>query len=215
MNTQGQQIYDLISDDLMKSLIMPTPEQEDEVGRQKALLDTDWFFEQLFKEGEEKQKEMRSQIRPVLKDNCFKFRINFTNLSDEELGMLIWGLELHGDLCHKIGMGKAIGFGSVQIEITESHIESDHTPKYTAFELPVDEKGELKKNPVNKYKYLKSFFGWMEKRTQKKFHHLENVKALSTILDFNKGNTNRFYPTGEGFRDYGRLKGEALPVVNI
>ncbi|MBN2053757.1 hypothetical protein JW905_02465 [bacterium] len=54
----------------------------------------------------------------------FSFTIDFDNLSREELALLCWVLDLDGrpladdSLCHKLGLGKPIGLGSVKLRIS-------------------------------------------------------------------------------------------------
>ncbi len=59
-----------------------------------------------------------TQCKPVRSGVRFKFRIYFDNLSDVELGALLWALALPGtpgvEYCHKIGMGKPLGMGAVK-----------------------------------------------------------------------------------------------------
>ena len=63
--------------------------------------------------------------------NEFEFDVHFENLTDEELGVLIYALELEDGLLHKIGRGKAFGFGSCKIEIEEIKLENKN--KYNDF----------------------------------------------------------------------------------
>lgn len=64
----------------------------------------------------------RTIIQPVGNGAKFQFTVRFENLSQEELGMLLWALALPikqeggGELCHRLGMGKPQGLGSVKIE---------------------------------------------------------------------------------------------------
>lgn len=60
----------------------------------------------------------------------FKGRLRFHNLNRVELGALIWALRLWApgwgarpDLYHKVGMGKPLGFGDVEIRIADARIE--------------------------------------------------------------------------------------------
>ncbi len=61
------------------------------------------------------------KIRPVNKDVTFTFKVHFNQLTKDELDKLLWTLSLGGnnDLAHKIGMGKPVGLGSVQIRINK------------------------------------------------------------------------------------------------
>lgn len=56
-----------------------------------------------------------SQINPVHAGIKFSGKIRFENLSAIELGALLFSLELPKGCCHKIGMGKPLGLGSVKI----------------------------------------------------------------------------------------------------
>jgi CRISPR/Cas system CSM-associated protein Csm3 (group 7 of RAMP superfamily) len=49
----------------------------------------------------------------------FTFDVMFTNLTDSELGLLLWSLELEEEMAHKIGMGKPIGLGSIKIDVNQ------------------------------------------------------------------------------------------------
>ena len=57
-----------------------------------------------------------TQIRPVRKEVTFLFRVYFENLTDVELGALLWVLNLPDGHHHKVGMGKPLGLGSVAIK---------------------------------------------------------------------------------------------------
>ncbi len=63
--------------------------------------------------------ERNVKVRPVDKDNEFHFKVHFNQITQEELDALLWTLALGNDknLAHKIGMGKPVGMGSVQISI--------------------------------------------------------------------------------------------------
>lgn len=64
-------------------------------------------------------KEAQFTIGEVLKaKSTFHGRIRFENLSKEELGALLFVLDLPEGCAHKIGMGKSLGLGSVRITPT-------------------------------------------------------------------------------------------------
>ncbi len=56
-----------------------------------------------------------SVIQAIPPNTFFTGRIRFDNLSPEELGALLCALNLPEGCCHKIGMGKPLGLGSVQV----------------------------------------------------------------------------------------------------
>ncbi|MCC7493725.1 MAG: TIGR03986 family CRISPR-associated RAMP protein [Fimbriimonadaceae bacterium] len=57
----------------------------------------------------------------------FRFRVYFDNLSDAELGALAWALQPVGleglQYCHKLGMGKPRGLGSVRLTATLHRVD--------------------------------------------------------------------------------------------
>lgn len=59
-------------------------------------------------------------IKPIKKGVTFKFDIHFENLSDVELGALLWVLNVAKDDAYrlKLGMGKPLGLGAVKVEPT-------------------------------------------------------------------------------------------------
>ena len=105
--------------------------------------------------------------------NEFEFEVHFKNLTDDELGVLIYSLKLEENLLHKIGKGKAFGFGSCKIEINEFLLENKN--KYSSFT-----KNEIinEKKDINEYVKSAMEKGYIdEKRT--------NIKELKTILNKN------------------------------
>jgi len=65
----------------------------------------------------EKKTENNRSVQIMDKDQEFHFEIHFENLREWELGLLISTLRLEKGLAHKLGMGKPLGFGSVEIGI--------------------------------------------------------------------------------------------------
>lgn len=66
----------------------------------------------------QKHKSQYTEINPVKLGTRFKGRIRFENLRTEELGALLFAIDLPVGCCHKIGMGKPLGLGSIHIKPT-------------------------------------------------------------------------------------------------
>ncbi len=58
---------------------------------------------------------MFSFIKALDSHNTFTGRIRFENLSNNELGALLFALDLPENCCHKIGLGKPYGLGTIRI----------------------------------------------------------------------------------------------------
>jgi CRISPR-associated protein (TIGR03986 family) len=63
---------------------------------------------------DDQNRSIKAWVKPEV---TFKFNIDVTNLSDVELGALLWLLTLPEDHYHRLGGGKPLGFGSVRLNI--------------------------------------------------------------------------------------------------
>lgn len=70
------------------------------------------------------------RIRPIAKGVTFSFEIHFDNLSDRELGLLLYALRPAQEFRHKIGMGKPLGLGKIRIDINGLELV-DRQRRYT------------------------------------------------------------------------------------
>ena len=91
-------------------------------------------------------RSMQGWVKP---DTEFEFDLHFINLSEVELGALIWLLSLPEDHFHRLGGGKPLGFGSIRLSIKDSEIfDGDEIKK--RYETLDDVK--LTKKNLNEYK---------------------------------------------------------------
>lgn len=117
-----------------------------------------------------------TKIKPLKEGAEFKGRIRFDNLSDIELGALLFVLDLPAGCCHKIGMGKPLGFGSIEIRPTLTLI--DRKERYSSFK----KSGEIEETDLDQYK--KAF----EKHlgTTGSAWESRELKELLTMLNYEK-----------------------------
>ena len=64
-----------------------------------------------------KNAKAAAPFTPLKAGAKFKGVIRFNNLSDDELGLLLWSIRLEKDCQHNIGKAKAYGYGRVKIDI--------------------------------------------------------------------------------------------------
>jgi CRISPR-associated protein (TIGR03986 family) len=69
-----------------------------------------------------KNDNITSILRPCAKGTKFKGKIRFENLSDSELGMLLWSLLLEKNSNQNIGKGKPYGFGRIAVKLNNLKI---------------------------------------------------------------------------------------------
>jgi len=126
-------------------------------------------------------KSQYTKIKPVLPGAQFKGRIRFENLSDVELGALLLSLTLKDNLCHKIGMAKPLGLGSVKIKPTLFLSDREKRYKDLFFEfndIPSSNKSDEK---------ISAFEGYVLKElgsNSKSIWETERMKDLERMLDF-------------------------------
>jgi CRISPR/Cas system CSM-associated protein Csm3 (group 7 of RAMP superfamily) len=60
-------------------------------------------------------------VEAALPGASFLFKVSYTNLNPDELGLLLYALMLESGMRHKIGMGKPIGMGSVHLRVIGWH----------------------------------------------------------------------------------------------
>ncbi|MGA9351497.1 MAG: RAMP superfamily CRISPR-associated protein [Anaerolineae bacterium] len=65
----------------------------------------------------QKKDHQNKTVQPVAPGATFNFEVEYNNLRESELRLLLYALALEPGLCHKVGLGKPIGLGSAQIEI--------------------------------------------------------------------------------------------------
>ena len=127
------------------------------------------------------------KIKPLDKGNVFYSTVDFESLTEEELSLLIYTLVLEDGVCHKIGMGKPVGFGSIKIEI-ESIVFYDFLNRFIS-----QEKWEEKLEGELEGELLKDYV-----KTETKSYRESNVANLESLRKIWKytpeKNTNYSYP---------------------
>ena len=79
-------------------------------------------------------KEMGSYLKPLAKGTVFTGKIRFHNLTDEELGLLIWSVRLNKKSWMNVGKAKSYGYGNIQIQIQKA-VEVNLKKAYDLSEL--------------------------------------------------------------------------------
>ncbi len=134
--------------------------------------------------------------------------VRFSNLTDREVGLLLWGLELDdappfdsqgnrtpGLLAHKLGMGKPLGLGSVKIRVRHMSL-MEPAARYGAFDWPEKEKAGLVK-AISDHDFRQRLHAFKESWAEDPF---ENRDQLRSLLTFPAHRASRVaYPTFNWF----------------
>ena len=147
-----------------------------------------------------KEKDITTQntvINPLRDGLTFTGRIRFYNLSEVELGALMFALKLWNsdedfrdtdkplpNFAHKIGMGKPLGLGSILINPTLTIIDAQKRYK-TLFDNDSWDLGETVKENEDVNKFIKTFKSYVIKAVNCNGYDSNNrIKYLKAMLSF-------------------------------
>ncbi|MDK2909981.1 MAG: hypothetical protein PWR20_1548 [Bacteroidales bacterium] len=145
-------------------------------------------------EGSIKKDTQHTTIRPIKEQKTFTGRIRFENLSEVELGALLFAMDLPENCAHKLGMGKPLGLGSVKIFIKNLFISDRENHYKKLFE------GNNWFSPIKQSKTIDEFKNSFENYVMEKLDYLDKskvtnlwdiprMKELRKLLDWS--NTNK------------------------
>ena len=130
--------------------------------------------------GDKLDKQNRT-VKGVLNPGTeFEFQVRFENLQLVELGALLWTLQLEPGMNHRLGFGKPLGFGSLQISTTLQL--SPTGTRYQAFsrsDLLTDDTKALTSDYISEFKKA---MGRIYAAKNETFDALPNVMDLKSLL---------------------------------
>lgn len=111
-----------------------------------------WLKEPVATSVPEDKKRVGTELRPLPAGTKFQGVIRYKNLSEAELGLLLWALRLDEGCYQNIGMGKPYGYGRVKLTI-DSLTEYDLDGLYNGGLVPTNRKktGHDLENTVESY----------------------------------------------------------------
>lgn len=77
-----------------------------------------WLKKEVDSPSASKNEKVSSGFTPYTAGTGFKGRVRFDNLSEDELGMLLWSIQLEDNSNQNIGKGKPYGYGRVEVKVT-------------------------------------------------------------------------------------------------
>ncbi len=132
-------------------------------------------------------------IKAVKPKVFFEGKIRFDNLSKIELGALLFALDLPGNCCHKLGMGKPLGLGS--IKLTPKLFVINRGNRYASlfdkgdWHLAIEEKKSY--DFISEFeRHILSHIPEVDKKGANKLWDTERMKALNIMLDYSNTKQN-------------------------
>lgn len=120
-----------------------------------------------------------STVQPLKADCAFKGKIRFHNLHKDELGLLLWALQLKENCFHNIGKGKPYGFGRIKVENIEVRC-LDYKKMYQSDKMdvsPYKEKEDVSSYVQEYQDYVKDSYG-IELEEQLCIQEFFQIKAI-------------------------------------
>ena len=221
--------WDLRSNQLLKILSLPKPTfhpfyllDGDYFNLQSKLRGRKFYWHQPFDElnglkrytttreelkGKNQNLGLTSSVELLLLPAEFIFTVDFDNLDEYELGLLLWSLELEDGMAHKLGMGKPLGLGSVGINIQKLEIIDREKRYKEIFSSGISDKTS------EKHTYIDAFKKGLEKENGNKFDEIPNISDLKKIMNLqNPPQGNVRYP-GD-FKWFTNNKNQPLPTID-
>jgi CRISPR/Cas system CSM-associated protein Csm3 (group 7 of RAMP superfamily) len=132
---------------------------------------------------------------PIGVGSSGQFKVQVSQVSLEELGATFLALELWPESCHKLGLGKPIGLGSVKVTIEEIDVELTRQ-RYRSLIARLEKKADRDNNDL-KEKALKAFKAYVCQAVSPStagqdgaYELLPEIKAFRAIVDFENRPSN-------------------------
>ncbi|MBD2499492.1 TIGR03986 family type III CRISPR-associated RAMP protein [Anabaena azotica] len=136
-----------------------------------------------------------SLIKPIDPDVEFTFKIYFENLSNIELGALLWVIDKaeQPEYCLSLGMGKPLGMGAIKLKIDKLSLDHRHTRYKQLFTNNNQwELGERlntttqKQDCINAFEtYIFQYIHENEKEQASSFEEVRRIRMLLIMLQCN------------------------------
>lgn len=147
-------------------------------------------------------------IQPLEPESSLHFRIDFTSLEPEEFDALLLAITLEENMRHKIGYGKPIGLGSVELRPVSLTL-IDYSTRYTSFGQS-DAKGGKTLYQGNSL-WTEVIYKRIDNTFMKQHVSQEAIKALRRIWGWPPDpNTDYYYPSKPDWFDTPDSKGKRI-----
>lgn len=125
-----------------------------------------------------------THIRPLKAGVAFHFQVRFENLTDEEMGALVWIFSIAADdnIRLKLGMGKPLGLGAVQARARL--FTSQTAERYASLADAGGWSGLPQEKPALAEKALQKFATFMGEALEVDFMKHQRIRALLTMLQW-------------------------------
>jgi CRISPR-associated protein (TIGR03986 family) len=150
-------------------------------------------------------RKVLNEVKPLQSNNRFEFRVQFRNLSEVELGLLLYSLLLEENLRHKLGLARALGFGTVKITCQSLQVYRDGEC-YAALDAAPREETAAVQNYITTFQQAVAACN----PEGKPFLDLINIQRLRLMLDPAQART---HPDYHGFQWYTHNRNRALPEL--
>ena len=137
----------------------------------------------IFANEDEQNPNVQTKAKPLSSGHVFEFTIGIDRLTEKELGAVLWALKPWPESCWKIGGGKPLGMGTVDIRIIQTKIDKDDGSRYRSL-LPFVKKSG--KDDILVRQAVGSFREFVADELGNNFDRLPHLQDLRALLDYTK-----------------------------
>ena len=161
----------------------------------------------LSKSGKSQETRYRNRyIEPLDTGTDFGARIDFANLTADEFAALLYAIQLQPDMRHKLGYGKPMGLGSVQLSITELQLV-DFSSRYRTIR---GNRGITSYKDDDLYDLLDQQLAPIDEQISRHWNYFRSLPAIKRLYDIWKWppekNVFYGYPDPDWFKQNPRAR---------
>ena len=144
-----------------------------------------WIHDHIMKPDPSENEKIKSHFTAIPAGSILKGKVRFHNLTREELGLLLWSIELDPDTKQNIGKAKPYGFGAFSVKITGMEKEN-HETAYSLNSFSASPFTDILNQKKNYEKiYQDALVKWYASRmnNKKKVLELKDIPPIKTLME--------------------------------
>lgn len=148
-----------------------------------------WLKESVAEESSVKNKNVGSRLKPLSAGTVFYGKVRFHNLTKDELGLLLWSLELNPESEQNIGKAKAYGYGRIKILVDKLEIfdiEKAYDPDILSIQVSDFLRPVCLVQQEKKDEYIRCFKEEMRNWLGKEVEETKSVRSFLLMKDSRK-----------------------------
>ena len=131
-----------------------------------------WIRDSVIRSNIGKNTRVVTSFRPLPKGSVFEGTIRFSNLTEEELGLLLWSIQMDGAQLMNVGYAKPYGYGTVNVSLGKVRtIDPEKAYSLDSFCMePYRDEGE----EIKPDEFIRRYREYLEKKAGRKIRRIND-----------------------------------------